>query len=465
MPSVGPHPYDTPLRATLGEHRIALVSWRLLVLQAAHPAVGAGMTAFSTYRGHPWRRIQHTMDSGRRLFFSDAEDLAREVERLRRTHRRIQGTDEKGRGFSAADPEVRTWVMVTLYEALTAMRALAGEPFTPTERDAVYAEFREVCAALGLPGELLPAEAADVPAYVDKVARETLEYGETVHHLLFEMLRTAPAPRRLGRLGPLWPLLRPLVSRLLTVLTVADLPPAARRAFRLRRTPGAAAVSWLVHHGARAAVDLLPARARYRAASSGAGPARRRPVPVPAPRRGEDPRRARLEDFFARVLDQTGDGRVGPVDLQAKAHTVCWNLELDDAREDELYAAFETWWQRLRADADADGDGTVDREEFVRAMLGGLDRDPGYLEEGLHVALRALFRAADTDGSGRLGPDEYRVVFGGKRVHPAELTEGFRTLDADGDGSVDEDEFLAGFTAYFTARAALDPTADLFGRS
>ncbi|MFF0000071.1 oxygenase MpaB family protein [Streptomyces avermitilis] len=103
-------------------------AWRLLVLQTADPAVAAGMSNFSTYRAHPWRRIEHTMDSGKRLFFSDREGLRREVARLERTHRRLAGTDEQGRPFTALDPAVRVWVLVTLYECMTAMRELSGRP-------------------------------------------------------------------------------------------------------------------------------------------------------------------------------------------------------------------------------------------------------------------------------------------------------------------------------------------------
>ncbi|OKJ03276.1 oxygenase MpaB family protein [Kitasatospora sp. CB01950] len=98
---------DSMLRRTLGERRIALVAWRLLVLRNAHPAVGAGVAQLSTYRSHPWRRIEHTVDSGRRLFFSDQEALQREIERLERSDRRISGVDDQGRPYTALDPAVR----------------------------------------------------------------------------------------------------------------------------------------------------------------------------------------------------------------------------------------------------------------------------------------------------------------------------------------------------------------------
>ncbi|WP_369393416.1 oxygenase MpaB family protein [Streptomyces sp. CG1] len=466
---------DSLLRRGLGEWRIALVAWRLLVLQNAHPAVGAGVARFSTYRAHPWRRIEHTMDSGSRLFFSDRDGLRREIARLDRSHRRIRGTDAQGRPFTAEDPEVRAWVLITLYESVTAMRELSGSPYTPAELDQLYGEFRAVCAEFGLPGHVLPATAADVPAYVENTIRDTLEYGQAVHHLLFEMLHRAPVPSRLRRLEPAWPLLRTLAAHTLRMLTLADLPPAFLERFDLPRTRSARLLSWTLHHGMRQVMTRLPDRLRYRTPPTGTEPSPApaedslpvAPARVPRPRRPRraDTRRARLETFFRQVLDQTGDGYVGSADLQAMAHNVCWQLELTPEREAEVYAAFDTWWEHIRTTMDTDDDGRVDRAEFVTAMLAGVDRDPGYLDQGLQVAVRALFQAADTDGSGYLSADEYRTVFGGSRVHPAELNHGFRQLDTDGDGRISEKEFLQAFTDYFTARTDTAAGSRLLGRA
>ncbi|WP_329439236.1 oxygenase MpaB family protein [Streptomyces sp. NBC_01426] len=472
---------DSLLRRTLGEWRIGLVAWRLLVLQTADPAVAAGMAGFSTYRAHPWRRIEHTMDSGKRLFFSDREGLRREVARLERTHRRLAGTDEQGRPFTASDPAVRVWVLVTLYECMTAMRELSGRPLTPPELDQMYGEFRSVCSEFGLEDDLFPATAADVPAYMDRTIRERLEYSEPVHYLLFDMLREAPAPRRLGRLKPAWPLVRTVAAHTIGALTVADLPDAFRARFDLPRTRRAALLSFILHRGMRVLMDVLPEHRRYRSPLDGipstpqpptasgdhpSAPPEASPVRLPAPRRrkGADSRPARLRTFFRQVLDQTGDGRITSADLQAMAHNVCWPLELAPEREAPVYAAFETWWQQLRSGTDADGDGQVTCEEFVTAMLTGIETEPSYLEQGLHVAVRAVFHAADIDGSGHLCADEYRTIFGGSRVHPAELNHGFRQLDHDGDGRITEDEFVQAFTDYFTARSDNTAGSQLLGR-
>ncbi|WP_282204100.1 oxygenase MpaB family protein [Kitasatospora fiedleri] len=453
------------LRRTLGEQRIALVAWRLLVLQNAHPAVAAGVSQLSTYRSHPWRRIEHTMDSGRRLFSADREALHLEVQRLARSHRRIAGVDDRGRPYTALDPAVRVWVLVTLYEAMTALHALAGRPLRPAQLDRLYREFRTVCAAFELPDELFPPTAADVPGYISATIRDTLEFTEAAQDMLYTVLTRAPAPRRLGRLRPVWPLLRRLVARFLTTLTLADLPPEFRAKFGLPRSRGAAVLSWVVHRGARAVALQLPDRLRYRTLSDG-GRARPQQARAPRPARTlhRDNRPVRMAAFYRQVMDQTGDGRLTSADFQAMAHNICWPLELDQTGESAVYAAFDTWWHHLLATMDADGNGEISCEEFVTAMLAGIDRDPDYLDQGLHVAVRAMFRAADLDHSGLLDAEEYRTLFGGSRVHPAELTHGFRQLDTDGDGQITEEEFVRGFTEFFTARTESTAGTQLLGR-
>ncbi len=471
-PGAGDVPGSVSFRAALAERRLGLVAWRLLVLQASHPFVAAGMDRQSTYRGHPWRRIEHTLGSGRRLFHSGPDALRREIARLERAHRRVEGTDEQGRSYSALDPATRVWVLVTLYECVVMLRELSGAPYRPAELDTLYAEFREVVTAFGLPAELLPATAADVAGYVEAMVRDTLEFGPAARYLLYGILREAPCPRRLRRLGPVWPVLRPVIAWTLTTLTLADLPATYRERFGLARTRRAAALSYVLHRGTRVLTDRLPEHLRQRrhaepGTSGAAAPEPAGTAVAPARTRARwrrDARRPRLEDFFRRVMDQTGDGHVDAEDLRAMAHNVCWQLELDDAGEARVYAAFATWWEQIRSGMDTDGDGRVGRAEFAAATMAGCDRDPAYLEGGLLVAVRAMFDAADSDADGHLDAGEYQVLFGG-RVHAAELAHGFQRLDIDGDGLVTREEFERGFTGFFTGRTGSSAGEELLGRA
>ncbi len=443
----------------LSEWRVVLVAWRLLVLQAADPVVAAGMAEHSTYRAHPWRRVEHTLGSGRRLFYQDAETLRREIARLERAHKRIRGTAADGRPYDARDAGTRAWVLLTLFECVATMRRLGGDGYDEAQLEHAYGEFKEAVAAFDLPEGKLPATAKDLPGYFARYARERLEFTEGARYLMGDLLREAPRPRRLWFLGDAgWRVVRGLAARVVTELTVADLPPAVRERFGLVRTRRAALLSFVLHRGAGALVPLLPDRLRYRS------PEEQRPAGRYRPHR-RDTRGSRVDRFFREVLDQTGDGFITAHDLRAMAHNVCWQLELDEAAEARVYGAFEGWWEQLRAVMDADEDGRVSREEFVAATVAGCDRDGAYLEEGLLPALRAVFTAADTDGSGFLEFDEYRVVFGGPRVHPAELSHGFRQLDTDGDGRITREEFLRGFTEFFTARADSVSGTQLLGRA
>lgn len=453
---------DSLLRTNMREWQLALVAWRTLVLQTSHPMVAAGVAQHSTYRGHPWRRLQHTLGSTARLASFDSDGLQREVARLDRSHKRIQGRDHGGRKYSAQDPATRGWVLITLYDSVVVMRRLAGDPLSAQEQERLYAEFGSIVEAFGLPAGVLPATAAEVPAYMDTMIREQLVHDEQAHYLLHGMLREAPAPRLLRFLGPAWLPLRSAVACFVTAITLADLPPVYRERFRLPRKRRYALTSRVTHRTARAVLKRLPDRWRYQPLPGG-------PVPVETPEAIEsrglgkrDDRNEKLSQFFTQVLDQTGDGFLELGDLHTLARTVCWDLDLPEEREAEVFAAFKDWWEHMSSTMDTDGDGKITCEEFVTATMHGCDTDPTYLDRGVHHTMRTLFRAADTDGNGVLDAEEYRILFG-KRVHPAELSHGFQRLDHDGDGTVTEEQFITGFTEFFTARTNLAAGSHLLG--
>jgi uncharacterized protein (DUF2236 family)/Ca2+-binding EF-hand superfamily protein len=465
----GPFPaYGSIMWRHVGEWRFAATLGRTLVLQLAHPAVGAGVTAQSTYLKHPWRRAQHTLDSLARLVYAEPQERAREIARIARQHRHIKGVDETGRAYSADDQAVRAWVMATIYEAVLHLRAAAGDPMGPDECAALLREWSAVSRALGVPQQHLPASVDEFERYFDCTVAEVLEDNAAVRHLLGDFLRRAAPPRPLRRMPWIWWLMRPLAADYAVAVIVADLPEVYRSRLGLAATRRAKLCAWLAHR-LIGLVGRLHGRLRYqpiawqaiRRAEVQAHPAY--PTP-PTPRLGllgRDLRAHKLNRLFTHVLDQTGDGYLEKADLEAMARAVCWGLEIDDDTELRVHEGFAAWWQQLSPAADAHG--RISRKNFVRAALESQAERTGVLGDGLNRAVTAMFEAADTNRDGYLEQDQYQRLLGGK-THPAELAHGFRQIDRDGDGRIGAEEFRIAFHEFLTARGHSAAGSHLLGQ-
>ncbi|NGN67199.1 DUF2236 domain-containing protein [Streptomyces sp. A7024] len=453
-----------------GQVRMLLVTGRALVLEAALPAGGAALARHSTYRTRPLRRLEITLESLQRVVYGDPDTREREFARVHRAHRHINGTDEQGRRYDGLDDDSRTWIALTLFDAMVAMERLGGRPLTRDEEARLYAEWRPVIVGFGVDARTVPEDLAGYHAYFDAMVANVLEDNPEVRHLLGALYADVPRPPALARCpAPVWDVLRKAAGAGMGAVLRADLPEPYRRRLRITARRRDRALSWLLHRTARLLMAGLPERRRYlplAAAAMGGGPleprAARRRLPAPRHSRSADPRPVRAGRFFDDVLDQTGDGFISREDLQAMVRAVCWQLELTAAREQRVYEAFDSWWEGLLT-LDGDGDGRITRDEFVAGVAGGADAGPGPLGDGLLRAMGAVFDAADSDGSGCLDMAEYRRVFGPK-LHPADLNQGFKEIDADGDGEITRAEFTDALVQYFTARGDVEAGTRLFGR-
>src|SRR5689334_7741234 len=93
-----------------GDIRTIMLGPRTFLMQVAHPAVGAGVNEFSSFREDPFRRLREVARSGDAFMFSGRKAAEREGERLRHMHRNIQGKDSAGKAYHSLDPEVYGWV-------------------------------------------------------------------------------------------------------------------------------------------------------------------------------------------------------------------------------------------------------------------------------------------------------------------------------------------------------------------
>jgi uncharacterized protein (DUF2236 family) len=144
-----------------------------LLGQGAHPLALAGVQRHSDYLDDPWKRLAGTARWLVVSTFGSAELAEREAARVRRLHTVVKGQDDRGRPYSASDPELLRWVHLAFTDAFLASQEAVGRDlsarFGPRWPDAYVGQWARSAEALGardLPSteaELAEAIAAYTP--------------------------------------------------------------------------------------------------------------------------------------------------------------------------------------------------------------------------------------------------------------------------------------------------------------
>ncbi|MCP3767906.1 MULTISPECIES: oxygenase MpaB family protein [unclassified Streptomyces] len=264
-PDTGPRSEPVPfapgslLWDIAGDIRLLLSLPAALVLQVAHPAVGAGVDDHSVFRTDPWGRAERSLDS-LQLWIYGGEQAFEEGRRLRRLHKDISGTDTRGRPYHALTPAHYAWVHATAYPVfLRAARYLSH----PLDERRLYDELLRLGAVLGIKQRDMPRTPEEFWPYFDTMVREELERTPVVAELL-DPRRPIPPPAGAGTfLRRIWPVLRPPLARLHVFVTTGLLPPAVREHLGLAWTARDERGLRLLGAVVRTVVPLLPERLRY----------------------------------------------------------------------------------------------------------------------------------------------------------------------------------------------------------
>ncbi|MFF3617183.1 oxygenase MpaB family protein [Streptomyces sp. NPDC002580] len=245
-----------------GDVRMLFALPSALVLQVAHPAVGAGVDDHSVFRTDPWGRAQRSLQS-LQLWVYGGEQALEEGRRLRRLHKTISGTDHHGRAYHALTPAYYAWVHATAYPIFLRAAEYLSRPLDKDEQHRLYDELLQLGDILGIRRRDMPPTPETYWQYFDAMVHDELEATIVVRELLdphrpVTLPDRSPAPLRL-----LWPLLHPPLARLNIFVTTGLLPPAARE--RLGLTWSARDERRLRRFGAvvRRTLPLLPERLRY----------------------------------------------------------------------------------------------------------------------------------------------------------------------------------------------------------
>jgi uncharacterized protein (DUF2236 family) len=212
---------------------VLLGGLRSLYLQALHPRAVAAVSQNSGYRGDPWGRLLRTADYVGTLVWGSTEEAERAAGRVRRIHSRLSAVDPRtGESFRVEEPDLLRWVHVAEVESFLSTATRAGVRLTPAEVDDYYTEQLRSAELIGLDPATVPATAAAVAAYYDRMRPELSLTRDGAEAALF--LTVPPAPSvwdsRILRLGlTLGPTRWAYTG--IAATAIALLPPWARRMY------------------------------------------------------------------------------------------------------------------------------------------------------------------------------------------------------------------------------------------
>jgi uncharacterized protein (DUF2236 family) len=194
-----------------------------LIMQVAHPLVGAGVAEHSNYREDPWGRLYRTLDFTTTIVFGSTEDAHAASERLRGIHAKVRGltTEDggkypKGSKYFANDPDLALWVHATLVDtSLQVYTAYVGT-LSQKEKLQFFEEQKLLGEMFGVPREKHPETLADFYDYYQRTIEEDLAVTDALRDVVDATTR------------PSLPFVaKPLVEAL-NLATVSLLPPKLR---------------------------------------------------------------------------------------------------------------------------------------------------------------------------------------------------------------------------------------------
>ena len=139
-----------------------------LLFQMLHPLAMAGVARHSQYRSDPLGRLERTATFLGTTTFGTRDEARAAIARVRGVHARVRGTAGDGRTYSAADPDLLTWVHAAEVSSfLAASRVYAAVRPTRAEEDDYLDQMAVVARDLGAVD--VPHSVSDLDAYFVEV--------------------------------------------------------------------------------------------------------------------------------------------------------------------------------------------------------------------------------------------------------------------------------------------------------
>jgi uncharacterized protein (DUF2236 family) len=259
-----------------------LSGFRALLLQSLLPRALAGVLQNSYFRQDPWGRLWRTAQFYGWVVYGTTEQAEQAGARVRQIHSRLSGVDpETGEPFRVDEEELLRWIYVTATESFCSTAQRAGLGLSAEDVDQYYDEQRAVARLVGLDPTTVPATAAEIESYYERM-RPSLKGGSDARSIA-RFLAVPTLPWGLG-----WTPVRPLWIGV-AGYGFSLLPAWARRMYGLPGLPTTDLTATFTARVIRSAIRRLPTKAiegpLYRAALDRAARAARMP-PLTAPNEG-----------------------------------------------------------------------------------------------------------------------------------------------------------------------------------
>ena len=213
------------------ENVLVLGGGRALVLQVAHPLVGAGVAQHSNYRKDPWGRLFRTLDRTTAIVFGSSEEAEQAASAVWNVHGKVKGTSDEGVAYRAQDPKLLLWVHATLVDTSLLVYDRYVARLTIAARERYYEEQKAMGEAFGVPLSEQPETFADFNDYFATVVEDELTVTDVVRDVL-ESIQKPELPGGAVTRGLAWPLFEPV-----RMATAGMLPERLRRELGLTGRP------------------------------------------------------------------------------------------------------------------------------------------------------------------------------------------------------------------------------------
>lgn len=260
VPALVPAPGSVTWRYA-GDARLIATGAYAILLQVAHPAVGAGVSEHSEFRADPWGRLLRTLDYSYTMTYGGPERAMAMGSRIRGMHKSIKGTRPDGERYHALEPGAYAWVHATLAHSIVRGHQLLGSPMSPDDVERFYAEWRRSGRLIGVRERDLPADWTAFGLYFDEMAAERLQRTPAVEEVLESL--AAPARPPLPYLpSAAWRLALAPTRHQIDLVTGGLLGPELRRRLGVPWSRTKQHELQLLGAASRAVTPLLPATLR-----------------------------------------------------------------------------------------------------------------------------------------------------------------------------------------------------------